>query len=196
MGSGRQSHGQLLAGLGGVGLAASLWLPWFTVSIPQSALDAVVQASKNWGTLAPLVSSGARLISQLGPFHVTAWQALHTLPAVLLGAAIIGGGLAMLSLSGAAANASQVTMLAGGLAAVLVGYRIFVPPVQGSFVHPAWAAYLAGVSALAMLAGGAVSRRARPESLPVLEPRPIGSVGGPAPTAYGPPMPNVFPVAA
>ncbi len=148
------AQGQALAVAGGAGLAISLWLPWYTVEIPQSALNSVTQMSQQFGALGSLIRSGAQLISQLGPFHLTSWQAFKTLPAVVLVNAIIGGGLALLALSDRAGNTSRLTMLAGGVGALLVGYRIAVPPGQGGFVHPAWAIYLGLGGALAMLAGG------------------------------------------
>jgi hypothetical protein len=63
-------------------------------------------------------------------------------------------------------------MVGGIVAAVLVGYRIVVPPGQSSFVHPAWGAYLALVSALVMVAGGVLSRAEDPEPLATPMPPP------------------------
>ena len=44
----------------------------------QAALDSVNQLSQQLGALGPLMRTGAQLISQLGPFHITAWQAFKT----------------------------------------------------------------------------------------------------------------------
>src|SRR5947209_17132717 len=115
MSRGTGKPGQLLAAIGGVGLAISLWLPWYTIDLPQAALNTVSQLSQRLGALGPLVRSGAQLISQLGPFHITAWQAFKTTPDVLLVAAIIGGGLALLALGDRAGSTSQLTMLAGAV---------------------------------------------------------------------------------
>ncbi len=166
MNSQRQSRGHALAALGGAGLAASLWLPWYTVQFSQAAVNSIAQSAQQLGALAPLVRSGAQLLNQLGPFHVTAWQAFKTMPAVLLVVAVIAGGLALLALTDRARITSQPTMLAGAVGAVLVGYRIVVPPGQGSFVHPAWGIYLALISALLMLAGGALSGSEGREPIP------------------------------
>ncbi|HLY47993.1 MAG TPA: hypothetical protein VKR21_02255 [Solirubrobacteraceae bacterium] len=155
----RAKQGHALAVAGGAGLAISLWLPWYTVHIPQAALNSVAAMSRQFGALGGLIRSGAQLISQLGPFHLTAWQVFKTVPAVLLVIAIIGGGLALLALTDRAGDTSQLTRLAGGVGAVLVGYRIAVPPGQGGFVHPAWAIYLALLSSLAILAGGLLASR-------------------------------------
>jgi hypothetical protein len=160
MRSGTGKPGQGLASIGGLGLALSLWLPWYTIHISQSALNSVAQMSQQLGALGPLVRTGAQLISQLGPFHVNAWQAFHSAtPAVVLAVAVIGGGLGLLALSDRAGAASQPTMLAGGVAVLLVGYKIAVPPTQSGFVHPAWGIYLALLSAVAMVVGGALSTR-------------------------------------
>lgn len=167
MGNRNGSGGHLLSAAGGGGLALSLWMPWYTIHFPQAALNSVDQMSQQFGALGQLMRSGARLINQLGPFHVTAWQAFKTAPAVLLVVAIIGGGLAVLALTERAGNISQLTMLGGVLAALLVGYRIAVPPGQNGIVHPDWGIYLALVSALTMLAGGALSRN--PDSEPGYE---------------------------
>ena len=165
--------GQALAAAGGFGLAASLWLPWYTVHIPQAALDSVNQMAQQFGALGPLVRSGTQLISALGPFHFTAWQAFTTIPAVLLVTAIIGGGLALLALTDRAGNTSQLTTLAGAVGTLLVGYRLAVPPWQNSFVHPAWGIYLGLVSALMMLAGGFLAGKARGVEAPM-----VASAGG------------------
>jgi hypothetical protein len=169
--------GHVLAAAGGVGLAASLWLPWYTLSIPQAALNSVTQLSQQFGALGSLIRSGAALLSQLGPIHLTAWDSFKTVPAVLLVIAIIGGGVALLAMSDRAGNTTQLTMLSGGVASLLVAYRIAVPPGQGSFVHPAWAIYLALVGALAMLAGGFMAKNARAD-----EPRVVTLLPTPAPT--------------
>src|SRR5207245_688601 len=114
------NHGQAIAAAGGAGLAISLWLPWYTIDIPQSALNTVAEMSRQFGALGGLVRSGTALLSQLGPFHVTAWQAFSTVPEVLLVIAIIGGGLALMALSDRAGSTSQLTLLAGVVGAVLV----------------------------------------------------------------------------
>jgi hypothetical protein len=185
MSSGSGKPGQLLAAIGGVGLAISLWLPWYTINIPQAALNTVSQLSQRFGALGPLVRSGAQLISQLGPFHITAWQAFKTTPDVLLVAAIIGGGLALLALGDRAGSTSQLTMLAGAVGAILVGYRIAVPPGQASFVSPDWGIYVGLVSSLALLAGGFLSGRDVGAVEPIgMAARPAPYPPAPAPTSW------------
>jgi hypothetical protein len=190
--SGRESKGQALAALGGLGLVASLWTPWYSIEIPQAAINSVTQMAKQLGALGPLITQGAQLINQLGPFHVTAWQAFNTTPAVLLVTGVIAGGLAFLALTDRAGNTSQLTMLAGVVAAMLVGYRLAVPPGQGGFVHPAWGIYLALVSALLMLVGGGLAGSDRGPAVPVMAthtppppaPSPPPAAPGPAATAH------------
>ena len=189
MTSQRRSQGHALAALGGAGLAASLWLPWYTVQFPQAAVDSIAQSAQQLGALAPLVRSGAQLLNQLGPFHLTAWQVLKTTPVVLLVVAVIAGGLALMALTDRAGNVAQPTMLGGGVGILLVGYRILVPPGQGSFVSPAWGIYVALLSTLLMLAGGALSGREGGE--------PVAALTLPAPPAYAPQgTPDGWPPAA
>jgi hypothetical protein len=195
------TQGQALAVAGGAGLAISLWLPWYTVEIPQSALNSVTQMSQQFGALGSLIRSGAQLISQLGPFHLTSWQAFKTLPAVVLVNAIIGGGLALLALTDRAGNTSRLTMLAGGVGALLVGYRIAVPPGQGGFVHPAWGIYLGLIGALAMLAGGFLANQASSDGVtvtafPAAGPAPATGPFAPTATAAAPLTPTTDPFAA
>ena len=187
MSSQRHTQGQALAAVGGAGLAASLWLPWYSVQISQAAVNSITQSAQQLGALAPLVRTGAQLLNQLGPFHVTAWQVFKTTPAVLLVVAVIAGGLAVLALTDRAGNTSQITMLAGALGAVLVGYRIAVPPGQGSFVHPAWGIYLALVSTLLMLAGGGLSASDSGDAVPAMTlPNPAGYAPGGQTTGWPP----------
>jgi hypothetical protein len=152
--------------------------------------------SQRFGAFGGLIRSGTALLSQLGPFHVTSWQAFKTVPAVLLVIAIIGGGLALLALTNRAGETSQLTMLASVVGAVLVVYRIAVPPGQGNFVHPAWGLYLALVSCLAMLAGGVLASQARGDEGPIG--MPIRNPYDPSPHAdlFAPAAPHVDPFAA
>jgi len=182
--SGNQGH--LLAVAGGAGLAVSLWLPWYTVNIPQATLNSLAQASQQWGSLGGLIRSGTALLSQLGPFHLTAWDVFKTVPAVLLVVSIIGGGLALLALNDRAGDTTPLTMLAGAVGVLLVGYRIASPPGSGSFVHPAWGIWLALLSATATLAGGYIGSRARDEGPAVVMPLPNQYVAPPPGTVPPP----------
>jgi hypothetical protein len=184
-------NGHALAVAGGAGLALSLWMPWYTVDFPQSALNTMAQMSQRLGALGGLIRSGTALLSQLGPFHVTSWQAFKTVPAVLLVIAIIGGGLALLALTDKAGDTSQLTVLASVVGGVLVVYRIAVPPGQGNFVHPAWGIYLALVSSLAMLAGAVLAHRANAEPA-APTPMPYPYVQAPTPDPYPAPTPDPF----
>jgi hypothetical protein len=150
-----RSRGQTVAAAGAAGLAASLWLPWYIVSPGASA--------RQLGALGLRLSAAA----PVGAAHLTAWQVFDTTPLVLLVAAIIGGGPAVLALTNRTGSGAQLTLLAGAVAAPLVGYRIAFPPGPGGFVHPGWGIYLALVSALAMVAGGALAQ-AEDEDAPII----------------------------
>jgi hypothetical protein len=182
VGNRRETQGQALAALGGAGLIASLWLPWYSFHIPQAALNSAVQTANQFGALGPIVRSGAQLLSQLGPIHVSAWHALNTTPAVLLVIGVIAGGLSALALTERAANVSQLTILAAIVGTLLVGYKIAVPPGQGDLVHPAWGIYFGLASTLAMLAGGVLGRTASAEPVP-------GVAAGSAVPSVAPPTP-------
>ena len=78
-----------MAAAGAGALAISLWLPWYSFHLPAAALDSAAQLAHQMGISDQLISRGTQLISQLGGLHVTAWQALTTLPAVLLVCAVV-----------------------------------------------------------------------------------------------------------
>ena len=94
----------------------------------------------------------------------TSWQAFTATPSVLLVIATIVAGLSLLELRQRAGDTSRLAMLAGGLAAILAGYRILVPP--GDALHAVWGAYLGLASALTILGGGRLAAEAG--SLPEL----------------------------
>ncbi len=182
----RENRGHALAALGAAGLVASLWLPWYSFTLPPAALDTLAQTAQQLGPLGSLVTRGAQLLSELGPLHVTGWQALKTTPVVLLVIGIIAGGLSVLALTERATNTARLTILLAIVGSLLVGYRVAVPPVQADFVHPTWGIYVALVSGLVMLAGGMVAGSEGARALPNL-PLPEMSVdlGGQGAAASG-----------
>lgn len=129
------------------------------VGVPGRGLSAI-RTRGHWQALAALGGAGLVLSLWLhwytGHVSQAAWQSFTATPAVLLAIAIVGGDLSTLELARRVGDTSRLTILAGGLAAALVAYRIAVPPGPGS-VHPAWGAYVSLVCALAMLSGGVVS---------------------------------------
>lgn len=155
-----ESRGHALAALGGLALALSLWLPWYSFRIPSAAIGSALALAHSAGSLAPLITAGAQLAGHLGGLHATAWQAYTTLPVVLVVCAVIGGGLAALTAAGRAEGVWQLVALAGVVGGLLVLSRLVAPPLDGQLLHPAWGLFLALGGALAMAAGGAAANRA------------------------------------
>lgn len=143
-------HGQLLAAAGGAALLGSLWLPWYSDRVPQSA-----------------------------------WQTFTAMPAVLL---VIGSFVAVLSvleLCARTGDTSRLSGLAGGVAVILVGYRLGMPPLAG--MHLAWGGCVALASALTVLVGGTLGAVDR--SLPELPLPAISLAPAPAPALESRPAP-------
>ena len=178
-----------MAATGAVVLGISPWLPWYGFRIPSFAIDAAAQMAQRLGLSAAQAAAGADLVRHLGTLHANAWQAHNTLPAVLLVCAVIGGGLALLSLTDRAEGVARVVGLAGIVAAGLVVYHLFSPPGPSQLIHPIWGLYVALGGSLAMVAGGAIAGGAdeRPGQLPDLAPIPPG---GGWPTSHSVPPPS------
>jgi hypothetical protein len=176
MGTRRDFRGHGVAAAGAVVLGISPWLPWYGFRIPAFAIDAAAQMAQRLGLSAAQAAAGADLVRHLGTLHANAWQAHNTLPAVLLVCAVIGGGLALLSLTDRAEGVARVVGLAGIVAAGLVVYHLFSPPGPSQLIHPIWGLYVALGGSLAMVAGGAIAAGAdeRPAQLTDLAPTPPG----------------------
>ncbi len=179
-------HGQALAALGAAGLAASLWSPWYTFQFPQALVNETDGAATQMGAFGQFLARGAQLLRALGPYHVTAWQLFTTGPALVLALSVIAGGLALLALTGRAANVGQIIAGAGAGGFLLVFYRVLVRPGPGGLLHMSWGLYLALGAALAVMAGGVLSVRAERE----VEHEPIAAdpfgVASPVPAAAVP----------
>lgn len=109
---------------------------------------------------------GAGLLGSLWlPWHSdhTAWQTFTAMPAVLLVIGALATVLSVLELCARTGDTSRLTTLAGGVAVILVGYRLGMPSPAG--MHLAWGACGSLVAALSVLAGGLLgaSDRALPE---------------------------------
>ena len=165
----RETQGHTLSLAGAATLIVSLWLPWYSFRIPPAAFNYVDQIANQLGALGPLIRRGAQLVNQLGPLHVTAWQAFTATPAVLLVVGVVAGGLSLLVLTERAVETARMMVLAAVVGVVLVGYRIAVPPGQGDFVHPAWGIYLALAATVTILVGGMVARSESAQPLSELE---------------------------
>lgn len=164
----RESTGYSVALLGGIALAASLWLHWYSFRIPAAVIDSADTIARQLGFSQAAVDSNAQLLSQLAPFHVTAWQTMTTIPGVLLAASVVGGGLSLLAISGRASSVAKLVSVAGAVGAVFVVYRLASPPGPDGILHPAFGVWLALGGSLAIVAGGALADRERTERLPDL----------------------------
>jgi hypothetical protein len=149
----RATPGYLLAVLGSIGLTPSLWQLWYSFRVPGYALDQAVSSAGELGVLAPFIRQGAELLRTL-TFHVTAWQAYTTIPAVLLIVGVIGGGLSLLALAGSARGVARLVSCAGAVGVAAVLYRVAVRPAASDVIHIAWGLYLALAAAAAIVAGG------------------------------------------
>ncbi|HTX31048.1 MAG TPA: hypothetical protein VMD09_06665 [Solirubrobacteraceae bacterium] len=115
----------------------------------------------------------------------SAWQAFTAMPVVLLVTGAFAGVLSVLELCDRAGDTSHLAMLAGALAAVLVAYRLALPPLPG--MHAAWGVYVTLGSALTVLAGGllAAAEDSLPEiSVPAISLPQAPNPGLPAPPAH------------
>jgi hypothetical protein len=169
----RRVFGYGLVALAAAGLLASLWAPWYRFRIPDAALNTAVQSAQQFGILGPIIRQGASLLRQLGPLHVTAWQAFTFTPAVLLVVGVVAGALALLTLTERAADAARVIVVAGTCGVAMTGYRIVERPGASGFIHPAWGVYLSLACAAAVVVGGLIARAA--EDAEARIPAPVSS---------------------
>jgi uncharacterized membrane protein len=146
---GRLRDGEWIAGAGGVALVAAMFLHWY----------------------------GA------GPVEVTAWQAFDVLDVVLALLALVPLGLVVTQATRRSPSIpvafSVLTTLAGGLAALLVLYRIVNQPGPNDLVEVQAGAWLGFVAALVVAAGGWRSLRVEP--IPGTPMPPIEDLPAPAP---------------
>jgi hypothetical protein len=146
---GRLRDGEWIAGAGGVALLAAMFLHWY----------------------------GA------GPFEVTAWQAFGVLDVVLALLALVPLGLVFTQATRTSPSIpvafSVFTMLAGGLAALLILYRIVNQPGPNDLVEVQAGAWLGFVAAGVIAAGGWRSLRVEP--IPGAPLPPVEDLPAPAP---------------
>jgi hypothetical protein len=155
----RSRYGLLVSSLGAALLAASVFLPWYRVSVAQVGQGALgrlgsqlaVRFDGLHGTLTALAGQ------QVGA--LTAEQALSALPVILL----VLAGLALLdallplarSGGGVPAGAGGAVVLLGAIAGACVIYRMVAPPTPGgelltlSLREGAWLS-LAGAAMIVM----------------------------------------------
>lgn len=174
---------RLVAGAGGLALAVSVFLPWYSLNLADMVrgLAGQLPAQLSGQLSDALGSIGGLTLSWSG------WQGAHTIRFVLL---LVGLAVIVSSLAPTTSKRRPLVLLAGGLvAAVLAAHRIESPPgaldiSAGPFQFPppagtatlishlirvqagAWVALLGGV--VVMLGGGsqlATGRTARAEPM-------------------------------
>jgi energy-converting hydrogenase Eha subunit A len=155
----------------------------------RSGRDSGELASRHGQALAA-IGGGALLASLWLPWYTarapqSAWQTFTAMPTVLLVTGAFVGVLSVLELCARAGDTSRLAMLAGGLAAILVAYRLSVPPLAG--MHSGWGAYVALASSLTVLGGGMLA--ATDPSLPEIPVPSINLGQASAPGLSSPPAP-------
>jgi hypothetical protein len=177
MTSDRRRYGLLVATLGAVLLAVSVFLPWYGVSFTQYGADQAAHVGQEVierfgnSSLSPyaarLPAEAAQLAGrQVGA--VSAHDVLKNISVILM----ILAGLALLDALIPLARGARVPDGAGGalalvglVAAGLVLFRIAVPPAAGGdylALSPREGAWLSLLGSLAMIAGGLWPRSLRP----------------------------------
>lgn len=138
----RLSTGEKIAGVSAILLFIFMFVDWFSVDVSTSA-----------GSLAFSASAGG-----------SAWDALDTIPIFLMIAIIAAVGVAVVRLTDAvfepAISVNAVVAALGGLAVLLILYRIISPPDAGSApgvsvdVSPAIGIFLGLIAAVGIAYGG------------------------------------------
>jgi hypothetical protein len=150
----RSSVGYALAALGGLAGGGSLWVGWFSFTVPQAALLQVESYAHQFGSLQSYIQEGVERISQHGAFHLTAWEVMTGVPAVLLVVSAIAALVSLLALSGRADGVGRLLAWCGGIALALGAYRLVRPPGPSGVLHPSFGLYLSLIAAIATTAGG------------------------------------------
>jgi hypothetical protein len=163
----RPRYGQVVSALGAIGLAISVFLPWYGVSFTSSgvafAQQVGTQVASQYGnaTLQGYMASLHAKLSGLAGHELvslSAHQALKTLNVVLLIAAGIGCAIALLALAASvSADANRGALaLIGAVAAICVLYRMIEPPSPSGQIFALSlreGAWLALLGAVAMVVG-------------------------------------------
>ena len=186
--SDRRRYGLLVAALGAVLLAISVFLPWYGVAFTQlgasAAAHAGQEALEHFGN-ASLSAYAARLPAEAATIAgrqfaaLSAHQELQNISVILLilaGLALLDALVPLARGAGLRDGAGAALVLVGALAAALVAFRMAVPPdVGGSYLALSLreGAWLSLLGALAIVAGGLWPRGSAP-ALAEEEPPPAG----------------------
>jgi hypothetical protein len=168
--------GHVLAAVGAVVLAPSLWLPWYAVHLSEALgreLDRQTQVAPALGQLARELM--AAIPSGL---TVTAWQVFDTADIAL--AACAGAVLfAVVTVSSGTRDpgtAARLALAAGAAAAVLVGVKLASPPGPADLLEVRYGAWVALAGALLVAAGGLMAGQAQgPTAVPAAHAAPAAT---------------------
>jgi hypothetical protein len=167
----------LFAVAGSALLLLSLWLHWYTLRIPDSALTQAQHLAGQFGVLGPYVDAAARAIRRAGTLHADAWQVFKQIDVALAVCGSLSVLLAGLAVTGRATGTGKLLAPIGGVAASLCLFRIISPPGSSGWLHPALGAYLALGSAVAVVAGGLLlDREPEPAAFTSLPRGPVHAV--------------------
>ena len=159
---GRLRDGEWIAGAGGLGLVVALFLHWYSVPLP------------------PVGAAGFPGIDAL---QASGWQAFSVTDVLLALLALVPLALVVLQATRTSPSIpvafSVFATIAGGLATLLVLYRLVNQPGPNELVDVESGAWLALAAALAITAGG--WRSMRVEGVPGAAIPPIEEQPAPAP---------------
>jgi hypothetical protein len=151
--------GNWIAAAGAVGLLFTLFRPWYKLNFPDDLLSEANSLAPELGDFAPLLTQALAELERSSAFTATGWQVFESADIVL-------AALAAVVLAAAALSAIGPEWIArgGAAAAVLVAYKLAVPPgaspqLEEQLLQPVSAAYVALACAVAMAAGGAMAMR-------------------------------------
>lgn len=206
--------GLLLAGVGAAGVLGSLWLPWYTVKLPQAFRDLFSKLGGSGTTSTATPSNpGDQIAAGFGammkglvaaiPDEITgnAWQTLGTadwILAVLSGLALlaalaIGGGLSGVRADAGAAG--RFIAAAGAACAVVAVYHVVRHPGTGGAgaslpglddaITVRYGVYVAALGGLLMIAGGLLAGGSK--VAPVMAESTVAAPVYTPPAPYAPP---------
>ena len=150
----RSSVGYALAALAGVAGGASLWLAWYSFTIPQAAMAQAEAYAQQSGSLQPYIQEGLQQISRHGAFHVNAWQVMTGAPAALLVLSAIAAVMSLLALSGRASGVGRVIVWCGGIAFAIGAYHLVRTPGSSGLLQPSAGLDVSLAASLALMATG------------------------------------------
>ena len=166
----RLRHGDLIAGIGGVALLATMFLAWYSAGGSATFQGQDIEVSLN----------------------LTAWEAFSITDLILALTALCGIALAVLTATRRSpalpVAAGVITTTLGALATLLVLYRILNQPGPNEFLDVKLGAFLGFLAVLAVAVGGFLAiRDEEGEETPTpTDVRPTPAADGPADPAPPP----------